>query len=177
MCQTAENGIFFSMKAIGTIHSPFCDLVDMPIQPKGARDTIATIEIDRRYEAGLKDLDGFSHLYLIYRFHEVMAPKLEVVPFNDATDTPRGVFSTRTPMHPNGMGLSVVELVKVENNIVTIKGVDVLDGTPLLDIKPYIENFDRPESEVRSGWMKASEDEVRKKRSDNRFVHVQLPLQ
>ena len=73
-------------------------------------------------------------------------------------------------MHPNGLGLSVVELVKVEGNVVTIKGVDILDGTPLLDIKPYTENFDKVEGEVKSGWMKSSADEVSQKRSDNRFV-------
>lgn len=160
----------FELKPIATIRSPFCELVNMPVQPKGAKDVYATIEFDRAYEEGLKDLDGFSHLYLIYYFHKVKEPKLSVVPFNDKTQTPRGVFSTRTPMHPNSLGLSVVELVSVEGNIVTIKGVDVLDGTPLLDIKPYIENFDKVEGEVRSGWMQASEEEVGRKRSDDRFV-------
>ncbi len=160
----------FELKQIATIRSPFCDLVNMPVQPKGARDTYATIEFEKEYEEGLKDLDGFSHVYLIYHFHKVKAPKLSVVPFNDKTNTPRGVFSTRTPMHPNGLGLSVVELVKVEGNMVTIKGVDILDGTPLLDIKPYIENFDKPEGTVRSGWMQSNESEVRQKRSDDRFV-------
>ena len=160
----------FELKQIATVHSPFCNLVNMPVQPKGARETYATIEFDPIYEEGLKDLDGFSHVYLIYYFHEVETPKLSVVPFNDKTDTPRGVFSTRTPMHPNSLGLSVVELVAVEGNVVTIKGVDILDGTPLLDIKPYIENFDKVEGEVRSGWMKASLDEVSRKKSDDRFV-------
>ena len=160
----------FELKQIATIRSPFCDLVNMPVQPKGARETLATIEFDKAYEEGLKDLDGFSHVYLIYHFHKVETPKLHVVPFNDKTNTPRGVFSTRTPMHPNGLGLSVVELVKVEGNRVTIRGVDILDGTPLLDIKPYIENFDKVEGEVRSGWMQASLDEVSQKRSDDRFV-------
>ncbi len=158
------------MKQVATIHSPFCELINMPVQPKGARDTYATIEFDKEFEEGLKDLDGFSHVYLIYYFHEVKEPKLSVVPFNDMTHTPRGVFSTRTPMHPNSIGLSVVELVKVEGNIVTIKGVDILDGTPLLDIKPYIENFDRVDGEVKSGWMRASKYEVSRKKSDDRFV-------
>jgi len=114
----------------------------------------------------------FSHVYLIYYFHKVKEPKLSVIPFNDMTQRPRGVFSTRTPMHPNSIGLSVVELVKVEDNIVTIKGVDILDGTPLLDIKPYIENFDKVEGEVKSGWMKSSLEEVSKKKSDDRFVQI-----
>jgi len=160
----------FTLKQIATIRSPFCDLVNMPVQPKGAKEEYAIIEFEKEYEEGLKDLDGFSHVYLIYHFHKVKEAKLSVIPFNDKTNTARGVFSTRTPMHPNGLGLSVVELVKVEGNVVTIKGVDILDGTPLLDIKPYIENFDKVEGETRSGWMKASHEEVSKKKSDDRFV-------
>ncbi len=159
-----------TLTPIATICSPFCELVNMPVQPKGAQETYATIEFAEEFQEGLKDLDGFSHVYLIYHFHEVKEPKLSVIPFNDMTNTPRGVFSTRTPMHPNSIGLSVVELVKVEENIVTIKGVDILDGTPLLDIKPYIENFDKVDGEVKSGWMKASLEEVSKKKSDNRFI-------
>jgi len=162
----------FELRQIGTINSPYCDLINMPVQPKGAKDTYATIEIKEEFCEGLKDLDGFSHVYLIYYFHKVKEPKLTVIPFNDHSHTPRGVFSTRTPMHPNSIGLSVVELVKVEKNIVTIKGIDILDGTPLLDIKPYIENFDKVESRARSGWMQASIEEVSAKRSDDRFVQV-----
>jgi len=158
------------LKQIATIKSPFCNLVDMPVQPKGACDTIATIEFKDEYKDGLTDLDGFSHLYLIYYFHKIKEPKLKVVPFNDKTHTQRGVFATRTPMHPNSIGLSVVELVDVKDNIVTIKGIDVLDGTPLLDIKPYIENFDKVDGDVKSGWMISSLDEVKNKRSDERFV-------
>ena len=158
------------LKQIATVRSPFNALENMPVQPKGAKETYATIEFKDEYKEGLKDLEGFSHLYLIYYFHKVKEHKLSVIPFNDHTHTPRGVFATRTPMHPNSIGLSVVELVKVEDNIVTIKGVDIIDGTPLLDIKPYIENFDKVEGEVRSGWMKSSLEEVSKKRSDGRFV-------
>ena len=159
-----------SMKQIATIKSPFCDLKNMPVQPKGAKETFATIEFKEEYAQGLKDLEGFSHVYLIYYFHKIDTCKLSVIPFNDKTNTPRGVFSTRTPMHPNSIGLSVVELVHVEKNIVTIKGIDILDGTPLLDIKPYIENFDKVEGEVKSGWMKSSSDEVQTMRSDERFI-------
>jgi len=96
--------MIFELKQIATIRSPFCDLVNMPVQPKGARDIYATIEFEKKYEEGLKDLNGFSHVYLIYHFHKVKAPKLSVIPFNDKTNTTRGVFSTRTPMHPNGLG-------------------------------------------------------------------------
>jgi len=89
------------------------------------------------------------------------------VPFMD--NVPRGVFATRSPLRPNHIGLSIVELVEVNKNVVTIKGVDVLDGTPLLDIKPYIAHFDHVNNS-RSGWMQATNDEVMKKRSDGRFV-------
>jgi tRNA-Thr(GGU) m(6)t(6)A37 methyltransferase TsaA len=159
------------LKQIATVKSPYCDLKNMPVQPRGAKETYATIEFKKEFEEGLKDLDGFSHVYLIYYFHKIDTHKLSVIPFNDKTDTPRGVFSTRTPMHPNSIGLSVVELVEVKNNIVTIKGVDILDGTPLLDIKPYIENFDRVDGEVKSGWMKSSSEEVSNIRSDARFIN------
>lgn len=159
-----------NLQQIATIKSPFCNLVNMPVQPSGAKDTYATIVFKKEYEEGLKDLDGFSNVYLIYYFHKAKKPNLSVIPFNDKTDTKRGVFSTRTPLHPNSLGLSVVELVSVEENIVTIKGVDILDGTPLLDIKPYIENFDKVEGCVKSGWMKSSKDEVIQKKSDDRFV-------
>ena len=159
-----------NLKQIGTIHSPFCNLENMPVQPKGARDTIATIEIKEEFKEGLKDLDGFNFVYLIYYFHKVKKHQLLVLPFNEKTNTKRGVFSTRTPMHPNSLGLSVVELLEVKKNIVTIRGVDILDGTPLIDIKPYIENFDKIDKVPKSGWMKASLEEVSRKKSDDRFI-------
>jgi len=162
--------MLIELKPIATIKSPFCKLVNMPVQPTGGKNHYAIIEFDKKYEKGLKDLDGFSHVYLIYYFHKVKEPKLEVVPFNDKTNTPRGVFATRTPVRPNSIGFSLVELVSVKKNIVTIRGVDILDGTPLLDIKPYIENFDKVEGEVKSGWMKSTIEEVSQKRSDDRFV-------
>ena len=158
------------LNQIATIQSPYSDLKNMPVQPRGAKETLATIEFKKEFQDGLKDLDGFSHVYLIYYFHKIDSHELSVVPFNDKTNTPRGVFSTRTPMHPNSIGLSVVELVSVEENIVTIRGIDILNGTPLLDIKPYIENFDKIDGEVRNGWMKSSSSEVSSFRSDERFV-------
>ncbi len=159
-----------NLKQIATIKSPFNKLDNMPIQPRGAKDIIATIEFKKEFQEGLKDLDGFSHVYLIYYFHKVKEHKLQVVPFNDLTNHPRGVFSTRTPMHPNSIGLSVVELVSVKDNIVTIKGIDILDGTPLLDIKPYIENFDKIEGDTKSGWMKSTSQDITNKKSDDRFI-------
>ena len=161
----------FILNQIATIKTPFCTLDNMPVQPRGAKNIYATIEFDKKYQDGLKDLDGFSHVYLIYYFHKIKQHELQVIPFNDKTNTPRGVFATRTPMHPNHIGLSIVELIEVKDNIVIIKGVDVLDGTPLLDIKPYIENFDKIDGITKSGWMKSSIQEVANKRSDKRFVY------
>lgn len=161
-----------TLNKIGTIKTPFKALENMPIQPYGAKDTIAQLVINDEYKEGLRDLDGFSHIYLIYYFHKIKEHKLSVVPFNDKTNTSRGVFSTRTPVHPNKIGLSKVRVEKVEGNIVTVKGIDVLDETPLLDIKPYIENFDIVYGDIKSGWMSSSKEEIKEKRSDNRFVEV-----
>ncbi|PHR24444.1 MAG: tRNA (N6-threonylcarbamoyladenosine(37)-N6)-methyltransferase TrmO [Desulfotalea sp.] len=155
------------MQPIGTIRSPFSSLKDMPIQPKGAKGTIGTIEVKKEYMEGLNDLDGFSHIYLLYTFHKAARTDLTVTPFMDTT--PRGVFSTRSPLRPNHIGISIVELVSVEKNLITVRGIDILDGTPLLDIKPYIESFDAVQNS-RSGWMKGSVDDVEKKRSDDRFI-------
>jgi tRNA-Thr(GGU) m(6)t(6)A37 methyltransferase TsaA len=156
-----------SIEPIGIIHSPFTMLKDMPIQPKGAGDAIGTIELQPQYVEGLADVEGFSHIYLLYYFHQAPATKLTVMPFMDTV--PRGVFATRAPVRPSHLGLSVVELVSVDGGRVTVRGIDVLDGTPLLDIKPYIERFDHP-GETRSGWMQAGEKDIRQRRSDERFT-------
>lgn len=155
------------MKPIGTIHSPFTQLEDMPIQPKGAGDVIGTIELEDQYREGLTDLDGFSHIYLLYEFHMAKRTALTVTPFMDTS--PRGVFSTRSPLRPNHIGISIVKLIGVDKNILTVQGIDILNGSPLLDIKPYIAAFDSVQ-QSRSGWMKGSAEEVACKRSDTRFV-------
>lgn len=155
------------IEPIGIIHSPFTSLEDMPIQPGGAADIIGTVAIDERYRAGLADLEGFSHIYLLYLFHQARRTALTVVPFMDSR--PRGVFATRSPLRPNHIGLSIVEIAAIAGNIVTVRGVDVLDGTPLLDLKPYIAAFDGV-GPSRSGWMQASAAEVAARRSDDRFV-------
>lgn len=155
------------IQPIGIIHSPFKCLEDMPIQPAGARETTGTVVIDDQYRAGLADLEGFSHIYLLYCFHQAKRTSLTVTPFMDTH--PRGVFATRSPLRPNHIGLSVVEIGAIAGNIVTVRGIDVLDGTPLLDIKPYIAAFDAV-GPSRSGWMKGSAADVAAKRSDDRFV-------
>ncbi len=155
------------MKTIGIIHTPFTTLEDMPIQPKGATGVIGTIEVNGQYVQGLEDLDGFSHIYLFYKFHMARKTALKVTPFMDTSQ--RGVFSTRSPLRPNHIGLSLVRLKKIKNNIITVQGIDVLDGTPLLDIKPYIAAFDEVQKSS-SGWMQSSKEEVILKRSDRRFA-------
>jgi tRNA-Thr(GGU) m(6)t(6)A37 methyltransferase TsaA len=152
---------------IGRIHTPFSTLENMPIQPKGAAGVIGTVHLDAQYEAGLADLAGFSHIYLLYHFHRAERTELTVIPFLDTV--PRGVFATRSPLRPNHLGLSIVELVKIVGTVLTVRGIDVLDGTPLLDLKPYIANFDQVAAST-SGWMTAGREEVARKRSDDRFV-------
>jgi len=156
------------MKPIGKIHTPFDALEDMPIQPKGASEVVGTIELEEQYAEGLSDLDGFSHIYLLYEFHMAQRTALTVTPFMDTT--PRGVFATRSPLRPNHIGISIVKLIGVEKNILTVQGIDILNGSPLLDIKPYIAAFDAVE-QSRSGWMKGSEKDVAQKRSDRRFAN------
>jgi tRNA-Thr(GGU) m(6)t(6)A37 methyltransferase TsaA len=154
------------IEPIGKIFSPFKQIEDMPIQPRGAAGAKGQILVDEAFQPGLKDLDGFSHIYLIYSFHKATRTELTVVPFMDTQ--PRGVYATRSPLRPNHIGISIVRLEKIEGNLLHVLDIDVLDNTPLLDIKPYMEKFDGV-TESRSGWMQASETEVAERRSDSRF--------
>jgi tRNA-Thr(GGU) m(6)t(6)A37 methyltransferase TsaA len=151
---------------IGTIHSPFADLDQMPIQPTGEASAPGSVEVFREFADGLKDLGGFSHVILIYHLHKAGPARLRVTPFLD--DQPHGVFATRAPTRPNPIGLSVVELVRVEGRILHLSNVDILDGTPLLDIKPYVPDFDRPAS-ARTGWLEQARGRAKSARSDDRF--------
>jgi len=151
---------------IGTVHTPFQDIRGMPIQPSGASGIQGTIEIDSDYVAGLKDLEGFSHIILLYYFHQVRESKLLVVPFMDTQQ--RGVFATRAPKRPNPIGLSVVKLLSIEGNVLHVENLDILDGTPLLDIKPYVPEFDEHPAD-RVGWLAQARGMVLNKRSDARF--------
>ncbi len=154
------------IEKIGTIHSPHKKIEDMPIQPKGAKGVEGYVLLNEEYAEGLQDLEGFSHVYLLYSFHKAARTELVVTPFMDKEK--RGVFATRSPLRPNHIGISIVKLKKVEGNKIVVIDVDILDGTPLLDIKPYIENFDGV-GESLSGWMQANGTQVSEKRSDNRF--------
>jgi tRNA (adenine37-N6)-methyltransferase len=151
---------------IGIIHSPFPSIENMPIQPVGAAGIRGEIELFPEFAPGLKDLDGFSHIILLCHLHRAAQPRLVVTPFLDSE--PRGVFATRAPARPNAIGLSVVRLLSVEGSILQIENVDVLDGTPLLDIKPYAPAFDHFAVE-RVGWLASAKGDATDCRSDGRF--------
>jgi len=153
-------------KSIGTIHTPFKLKEGMPIQPKGAQGVKGSIRLKEKYTDGLDDLTGFSHIYLIYYLHKSSGYDLQVIPFLD--DTFHGVFATRAPRRPNAIGISVVRLIRIHKNILEIENVDMLDETPLLDIKPYIPEFDILEVE-NSGWAKDISERVKYIRTDGRF--------
>jgi len=156
-----------SIIPIGTIHTPFDNLEGMPIQPSGAAHVQGTIFVDTAYEQGLNDLEGFSHIILLYHFHQSKGYELMVKPFLD--DQKRGLFSTRAPRRPNPIGLSIVRLVKREGNRLTVEGIDVLNGTPLIDIKPYVPGFDTKEVTA-IGWLEKKQGNAAHLKSDARFV-------
>jgi len=147
----------YVMHPIGVIHSPFTDKIKTPIQP--SRSTAkGTIEIFSGFAEGLADVDGFSHIILLYVFHCSSGYELRVKPFLD--NQLRGLFATRHPHRPNPIGMSIVRMLSCRKNVLEIEGVDVLDNTPLLDIKPYVPDFD-VKTGVRTGWY-----EVRNMRND-----------
>lgn len=152
---------------IGVIHSPFQEVEGMPIQPTGARGVQGTVEIFPEFSQGLQDLDGFSHIILLYHFHRSDEFTLLVTPFMDSVQ--RGVFATRAPKRPNPIGLSIVQLNKVHNQTLHIENVDILDGTPLLDIKPYVPEFDHHMVD-RIGWLEQANRQVRGTKADGRFT-------
>ncbi len=151
---------------IGVIRTPFKCVEGMPIQPAGAETVTGQVVVDPQYAGGLADIEGFSHLILIYAFHRSEGFDLKVKPFLD--DQRRGVFATRAPRRPNPIGLSVVSLAGRENNVLHVGNIDVLDGTPLLDIKPYVPAFDAPGATA-VGWLEGKETLCRRMRSDERF--------
>ncbi len=142
-----------NVNPIGIIRTPFEQPAGMPIQPSGAKGVKGTIEIKPEYSDGLKDLQGFSHIILLYHFHKSTKSVLTVTPFLDSEK--HGVFATRAPNRPNAIGLSIVKLLEIESNTLYIENIDVLDKTPLIDIKHYVPEFDRP-SRNGGGFMKLS---------------------
>lgn len=137
------------IEPIGIIRTPFTSKDKIPIQA-GKSDIVAEVEVFPEYSPGLESLDGFSHIILLYWFHRAKSPKLKITPFLDTQE--RGLFSTRAPSRPNPIGLSIVKLIQVQGNTVTFQGADMLNDTPLIDIKPYVPEFDI-QLDATSGWL------------------------
>jgi len=151
---------------IGIIHSPYTKLHGMPIQPSAARGVKGQVEVVKKYLPALSDLEGFSHIYLLYYFHLTKSVQLRVIPFLD--DQERGLFATRAPKRPNPIGLSVVKLIRVKENVLYIENIDVIDGTPLLDIKPFVREMEAVK-DLRIGWLEKHASKMGSQLSDKRF--------
>jgi tRNA (adenine37-N6)-methyltransferase len=151
---------------IGVVRSPFTVLEGMPLQTVAAQGVRGSVEIEPIYAAGLRDLAVFSHLILLTHLHQMSGYSLEVTPYLD--DQPHGIFATRSPRRPNPIGLSVVRLIAIHDATLVIEDVDLLDGTPVLDLKPYVPAFDSRETE-RIGWFAGRIERVHTTRSDKRF--------
>jgi len=154
-------------KPIGVIHSPFTEPKGTPIQPGGSKGINGIVEILPEYAEGLKDIGGFSHIILLYHFHLTKGSALIAKPYMD--NETHGVFAMRGPSRPNSIGISVVRLIRVEGNILHIQDVDIVDGTPLLDIKPYVPEFDTSEVE-RIGWLEKNVHKLSVSRDNGRFT-------
>lgn len=152
-------------RPIGVAYTDHHDPQKTPIQPVYAQDKLGRIEIFPEYAGGLRDLEGFSHIYVLYHLHRAGEPKLTVKPF--LQDVEHGVFATRSPCRPNGIGLSIVELVMRQRNVLFIRGVDLLDQTPVLDIKPYVPRFDHVAT-TRNGWQDEVDEETAQARGTRR---------
>lgn len=152
--------------SIGVIHTPYKERNGTPIQPVGAKGIEGTIELDEQYIEALTDLGGFSHIILIYHLHRSDGWKSLVTPFMDNVE--HGVFATRAPARPNAIGLSVVQLHEISGNKLLVSGVDIIDGTPLLDIKPYVPAFDQIEKS-RTGWLEKNAVKATSQKADERF--------
>ena len=153
---------------IGILHTPFDGLEEMPIQPTGKSSAPGKAEIFPEYQGALDDLNRFSHVILIYYLHRTEGWKPKVTPFLDTIE--RGLFSTRAPSRPNPIGLSIVRLERIQSGVMYLANVDILDGTPLLDIKPYVPAFDQPQGPIKIGWLTDTAMDVQSRQSDDRFT-------
>ncbi len=160
-------GSIIEYRSIGVIRTPFREPKGTPIQPPGGRGIQGTVEILQEFVEGLKDLGGFSHIILIYHFHLVRKRELVEKPFMD--DSSHGVFAIRSPGRPNSIGISAVRLLGIEGNVLRIQDIDIVDSTPLLDIKPYVPQFD-PGDRVEIGWYKRNIHKMLVTRDDGRFA-------
>jgi tRNA-Thr(GGU) m(6)t(6)A37 methyltransferase TsaA len=146
-------GMNVTMTPIATVRTPFTETAQIPKGLDARHDTEGIIDVDPAFEPGLQDIDGFSHLYVLWHFHRVDGYDLTAYPPSD--DRPHGVFATRSPRRPNPIGLTVVALLRREGTRLHVRGVDMLDGTPVLDIKPYLSSV--PVDEIRRGWLAEAE--------------------
>lgn len=156
----------FTFKPIGLIHTRFLRQDGTPIQASMATEEKGSIELFPEFSEGLLDIEGFSHLFLIYAFHQMKQGVLRVKPYLDTVE--HGIFATRSPKRPNPIGISVVQLLSVTGNTLEIKGVDMLNGTPLLDIKPYVPALDHFHTE-KIGWFQNKIPTGGQVLADNRF--------
>lgn len=156
-----------TFQPIGIVHSPFKNPEGTPIQPIAAIDTEAIIEVFPEFSKGLTDLEGFSHIYILFHLHLAKKKELMVVPFLD--NTAHGVFATRSPGRPNSIGISVVCLDKIIDNKLYVKNIDILDGSPVLDIKPYIPQFDVFNT-TKNGWYDNKKTKLEEQKDDGRFL-------
>ncbi len=148
-------------RPIGVIRSEHTESDRTPIQPAYADGCKGRVEIFSEFAEGLRDIEGFSHVYLLYHFHRSAPPRLIVKPF--LQDVEHGIFATRAPWRPNPIGLSIVRLAGRDENVLFVENVDVLDGTPLLDIKPYTAKFDRIDA-TRNGWQDEVDERTARER-------------
>lgn len=155
---------FLEPVSIGVVRTPFLEPTGTPIQPRFAEGALGTIVVQEEFSEGLDDIDGFERLWLLYWLDRINTSKLKVIPYRDTRE--RGIFATRAPCRPNPIGMSVVRLLKREGSVLHIADVDLLDNTPLLDIKPYIPQYDaHPESQA--GWVDTTTES--RKVADGRF--------
>jgi len=152
------------LRPIGVIHTPYRQAAGTPVQPRRAKGVQGTVEVFERFRDGLKDLEGFERIWLLYWFHRASPARLRVVPYLD--EEQRGLFATRAPCRPNPIGMSAVRLLRLEGNVLTVAEVDILDGTPLLGIKPYVPHLDCFKV-ARCGWLKKAAR--RRRLADSRF--------
>ena len=157
-------------KPIGIIHTPFKEIKGIPIQPSAGEGIEGTVEVFPEYLKGLADIDGFSHIILIYYFHLLKKTTLTVIPYLDSHA--HGVFATRAPGRPNHIGFSVVELVKVKSNTLHIRNIDIVSGTPLLDIKPCVPQFDFNKV-TKTGWLENTVQNLADTKDDGRFIEYE----
>ena len=163
--RTAEPVVY---RPVGFAVSPHDDMEGMPLQPIADRAGESRIEILEAHRGCLRDLDGFSHLWVLAHLHETVGWEAMVPAFLD--DRRHGTFATRSPRRPNPIGLSLTRIVAVERGAVVVDGLDLMDGTPILDLKPYVPLFDSPSGDVEIGWFEGRAERIFERTSDRRFA-------